>query len=95
MNLHNAILQLNPNIVTIRGDVAYDKDENIVTYDVTAAQQLVASNQYKESRTTAYPSLTDQLDMLYHDIKSGNINNGTWIQAIDAVKAKYPKGTNQ
>ncbi len=35
--------------------------------------------------------LKDQLDMLYHDIKSGNLNNGKWITAIDAVKEKFPK----
>ena len=29
--------------------------------------------------------------MLYHDLKSGNLNNGTWIAAIDAVKENNPK----
>ena len=29
--------------------------------------------------------------MLYHDIKNGNVENGSWIQAIDSVKEKYPK----
>ena len=29
--------------------------------------------------------------MLYHDIKSGNLNNGKWITAIDAVKERHPK----
>ena len=35
--------------------------------------------------------IKDQLDMLYHDLKSGNLNNGTWITAIDAVKERNPK----
>ena len=35
--------------------------------------------------------MVDQLDMLYHDIKNGNLENGSWIQAIDEVKNKYPK----
>ena len=38
-----------------------------------------------------YPTYNEQLDMLYHDIKSGNLENGTWIAAIDAVKNEYPK----
>ena len=29
----NAIRKLYPSVVTIRGDIAYDKDENIVEYD--------------------------------------------------------------
>ena len=29
--------------------------------------------------------------MLYHDLKAGNLNNGTWIAAIDAVKENNPK----
>ena len=45
----------------------------------------------KENREKEYPELKDQLDMLYHDIKSGNITNGSWIQAIDSIKEKYPK----
>ena len=35
--------------------------------------------------------MVDQLDMLYHDIKNGNLENGSWIQAIDEVKNRYPK----
>ena len=46
---------------------------------------------YERSRETAYPHVKDQLDMLYHDIKSGNLTNGTWVAAIEAVKEEYPK----
>ena len=35
MDLHEAIYKLNSTVVTIRGDIAYDKDENIVEYDGT------------------------------------------------------------
>ena len=44
MNLHEAIYQLNPSIVTIRGDVAYDANEQVVSYDLSAAEALVAAN---------------------------------------------------
>jgi hypothetical protein len=46
---------------------------------------------YERNREKEYPDWRDQLDMLYHDIKSGNINNGSWIAAIDAVKENHPK----
>ena len=50
---------------------------------------------YERSRETAYPHVKDQLDMLYHDIKSGNLTNGTWVAAIEAVKEEYPKPEGQ
>lgn len=46
---------------------------------------------YERNREKQYPEVKDQLDMLYHDLKSGNLNNGTWITAIDAVKKNNPK----
>lgn len=46
---------------------------------------------YERNREEQYPEIKDQLDMLYHDLKSGNLNNGTWITAIDAVKENNPK----
>ena len=87
MNKHETIYTLYPNVVTIRGDVAYDKDEQEVTYDNNAVEALVASELYKEQRAIEYPSIADQLDYIYH--------NGidAWkTDMIDPVKAKYPKG---
>jgi len=46
---------------------------------------------YERKREKAYPSIQDQLDMLYHDIKSENLSNGTWIEAIEDIKNKYRK----
>jgi len=42
---------------------------------------------YQELRAVAYPSIPDQLDLLYHGGLIG------WKEAIDVVKTKYPKGT--
>ena len=47
--------------------------------------------EYERKRYDAYPTWREQMDMLYHDIKSGNLNNGEWITAIDAVKEEHPK----
>jgi len=46
---------------------------------------------YERQRHYNFPSGEDQLDMLYHDIKNGNIENGSWIKAIDEVKEAFPK----
>jgi len=92
MRLNEAIHRLNPNIVTIRGDVAYDDNNNIVQYDVTAAQALVANNAYKISRSQEYPALSDQLDMLWHAINTNSLDKTSdFYTTIKAVKDKYPK----
>lgn len=40
-----------------------------------------------------YPSVEDQLDLLWHDISAGKpLNkNSRWYKVIDGVKSKYPK----
>lgn len=91
MNKHLAIQKLYPNIVTIRNDIAYDKDENIVEYDKNAVEAFVASESYKEKRAAEYPSFTDYLDGI---IKGDNAQIQAYIDACKAVKAKYPKGNN-
>jgi len=37
INLHNAIFKLNPTVVTIRDNIAYDANEQEVAYDLAAA----------------------------------------------------------
>jgi len=58
--LQTAIFALNPAIVTVRGDVAYDKDENIVEYDKAAAETKFAELQAAETaaKTAALAKLT-------------------------------------
>jgi len=51
-----------------------------------AKQFKTELTEFESKRMAAYPDIKDQLDMLYHDIKSGNLENGEWIQAIDDVK---------
>jgi hypothetical protein len=87
MNKFEALRKLNPNVITIRGDVAYDKDENIVEYDNDAVEELIQKEAYKDLRAREYPTIADQLDYIYH--------NGVdaWKEdMIDPVKNKYPKG---
>jgi hypothetical protein len=49
-NLHDAIFAINPSIVTIRGDVAYDKDEQVVQYDLAQAQAKLVELQDQEAQ---------------------------------------------
>jgi len=85
MNLHQAIHQLNPSVVTIRGDEAFDANGNPVSYDLSAAEALIAANAYKDQRAQAYPSIADQLDTIYHE------GIDAWKATIAAVKQEYPK----
>ena len=80
-----AVYQLYPQVVVTRGNEAFDKDENPVEYDEAAVQAYIDANAYKEQRAAAYPSMADQLDLLYH----GGMD--AWKAAITAVKEEFPK----
>ena len=88
MRKPEAIRNLNPTVVTIRGDVAYDANDNIVEYDNDAVEALVASKAYIDSRVAEYPSIGDQLDALFH----AGVYPEEMAATIQAVKDKYPKG---
>lgn len=84
---HEAIYKLNPSVVTIRDDTAYDADGNEVTYDKAAVEAYVKANEYKQLRAAEYPSFADQFDTIFHQ------GLDAWKAQIQAVKDKYPKGT--
>ncbi len=89
MDKHSAIFKLYPSVVTIRGDVAYDKDEQEVTYDNAAVENLMASEAYKELRAKEYPDFKYYLDGI---VKNDKAQIQAYIDACLAVKEKYPKG---
>lgn len=82
---HQYIYPLDERIASIKDDVAYDEDGNIVEYDKAAAQALCDADQYKAKRSAEYPSIVDQLDTLYHEGYDG------WKSQIQAVKERFPK----
>ena len=49
ITLHDAIYAINSSIVTIRGDVAYDANEQEVAYDMAQAQAKLAELQAAET----------------------------------------------
>jgi hypothetical protein len=85
MNKHQAIRAVNSSVVTIRGDDAFDADGNPVTYDETAVQAYIDAHAYIAKRQQAYPSIADQLDLIYHQ------GLDAWKLAIQAVKEEFPK----
>lgn len=53
----------------------------------TAEEKKLA---YMDKRRLDYPTIENQLDMMYHDTMKGTT---TWKDAITVVKVKYPKPT--
>jgi hypothetical protein len=97
-NIINSIKAINPNAeVSVNAE-----DINQITWlngttpipanEILAKQQeLIAeynSKQYQRDRAKTYPSIQEQLYLQYWD-KINNTDN--WEQAINAVKAQYPK----
>ena len=83
---HKAIYALYPQTVTVDdGAGAFDADGNSVTIDIDAVNAWVDPDQYKYSRATAYPSIADQLDTIYHQ------GLDAWKATILAVKEEFPK----
>lgn len=87
MRTHDAIYKLNPSVVTIRGDVAYDANDNEVAYDKAAVQAYVDAHAYIAKRQAEYPSIGDQLDALW----KGGDAAAEMLAKVQAVKTKYPK----
>ena len=89
MNKHDAIYATYSNVVTIRGDVAFDSAGNPVAYDKAVVQAYIDANAYIAKRVAEYPSIGDQLDALW---KGGDAAT-EMLAKVQAVKAKYPKVT--
>ena len=94
---HDAIFNTHPNVVQIVDDTAYENVDGKlvqVTLDTDAvaaeeARMLAAYNatEYQRKRVEEYPSIGDQLDMLYKDQVNGTT---TFRDHVAAVKAANP-----
>ena len=88
MRKHEAIYKLNPTVVTIRGDEAFDAEGNTVSYDEAAVQAYMDAHAYIAKRQAEYPSFIDYLDGV---VKGDQAQIDKYIADCQAVKAKYPK----
>ena len=50
-HIHDAIRALNPSIITIRGDIAYTQDEQVVEYDMAEVEAKLVELEAKEQAT--------------------------------------------
>ena len=85
----DAIYKLNPSVVTIRGETAYDADGNEVAYDKDAVQAYVDAHAYIAKRASEYPPITDYIDGV---VKGDQAQIDKYIADCLAVKARHPKG---
>jgi len=66
--------------------------EQIENYE-TAGNTIEANQVVSKNRRKSYASIVDQLDLLYHDITAGKLDNtGEWHKHIKAVKDANSKG---
>jgi hypothetical protein len=63
--------------------------KELILAKVAELQAEYEANQYQRDRAKSYPTIQEQLDMQYWDKINGTNN---WQDAINAVKAQYPKG---
>lgn len=83
---HKAVYKLYSNVVSISdAEGAFDAQGNQVTIDMDAVNAWVDPDQYKYDRASAYPSIADQLDTIYHS------GIDAWKAEITAVKQEFPK----
>ena len=91
----DAIIKAYPSIITLSEDfVNYglDTDGNkvsIVQSNIDAARTTLnnelAATKYQKDRAAEYPSVVDQLDLIYHS------GVDAWKAKIKETKDKYPK----
>ena len=89
VQIQDIIVQLNTDVVTIHGDgdtyTCLDKDGKTVTVDMSAVNAEFTKQNYKNERANEYPSVVDQLDLIYHS------GVDAWKAKIKETKDKYPK----
>ena len=104
MNVLKAILKINPNAEAS----TMDNDINKITWhngttpipkaDIESKMNEIANepkqSNYAQQRRNSYPTVGDQLDMLWHSIDQDPQLKSKYFdfyEAIKAVKVKYPK----
>ena len=96
---HDIIRSINPDVVTIRGDVAYDANEQVIAIDQAAYDAEVArleaehnATQYQRDRAAEYPSIEALVVALWEGVVEERMAAVTALETIrQQVKARYPK----
>jgi len=86
---HSAIIKAYPNARTIDDSTGvFDEDGKAITIEqskVDAARVELNKLDYKWKRANEYPSVVDQLDLIFHS------GIDAWKAKIKETKDKYPK----
>lgn len=102
---HDAVRCLYPDAITIFGDSIEDVsahgaggntisiDKDAVLVKINELKNSFPNLPYQQSRAAAYPSIQDQLDMIWHTIASGkNLDKSSeFFKSIESVKLEFPK----
>lgn len=101
--IHDAIRLICPQAVTIWGHdeiIVLDQDGNKIGIDLQSAQNKLEellnqypNNEYQQQRAAAYPSIADQLDMIWHTIDQGATldKQSDFYKSIASIKSNFPK----
>ena len=86
---HDAIFKAYPDAVSVDDETgAFKADGTKITLEqskIDAARTELAKEDYKWKRAAEYPSVVDQLDLIYHS------GIDAWKAKIKETKDKYPK----
>ena len=84
---------INGNIVPFTAEEEAARDAEEAAF-AEAQANIVPTPAYVSQRKSAYPSIGDQLDMLWHSIDQNSALKSQYFdfyEAIKAVKVKHPK----
>ena len=65
----------------------YNSNPELFDEEVQPTEKSIS---YKTLRSNEYPTIEEQLDMIYWDKNNGTNN---WFSKISEIKAKYPKNS--
>jgi hypothetical protein len=86
---HKAIYAIYPQVVTIDdGTGAFDAQGNKVEIDLSLVASWIDTTDYQYKRQAEYPDFREYLDGV---VKGSQSQIQAYIDACNAVKAKYPK----
>jgi len=95
INEFDVIRKTHPTVTSFIGGDLFDVEGNsvernqpLIEAEITRLQELYDSQEYARLRKADYDQL-NQLEMQFDDQLNGTT---TWVDAVNAIKAKYPKG---
>lgn len=100
-NIPEAIQSLRPNAQWVLQGIEYSglewlsddvtkPTEEEINQEIIRLQEEFNNTEYQRLRKAEYPSISDQLDALFHYFSDNNIENN-FTNMLNEIKNKYPK----